>query len=61
MDLKFNVKFLFVDVSLITLRCVIGAYAALYILHMRMDISTHGKLENPNWSKQFQSEALGIS
>jgi hypothetical protein len=48
MDLNFNVKFFFVDVSLKPLRYVTGTCAIPYILHVEMDILTHGKLGRPN-------------
>jgi hypothetical protein len=54
MGLKFNVKFLFVDESLKILKCIIDACTTLYTLCVGMDTSTHGKLEKPNYSKQFQ-------
>ena len=37
-----------VNVSLKPLRYVIGACAIPYILHVEMDILTHGKLRSPN-------------
>jgi hypothetical protein len=48
MSLKFNVKFLFVDVSLKPLRYMTRACAIPYTLHVEMDILTHDKLERPN-------------
>jgi hypothetical protein len=37
-----------VDVSLKSMRYVIGAYVILYTLHVEMDTITHSKLGRPN-------------
>jgi hypothetical protein len=54
MGSNLNVKFFFVDTSLKLLRYVISACAILYTLYVGMDAIIHGKLKNPNWSKQHQ-------
>jgi hypothetical protein len=58
MDLKFNVKFLFVDVSLKPLRYVTGACAIPYTLHVEIDTlraSSHesGRKE-PWWARRVE-------
>jgi hypothetical protein len=61
MGLKFNVKFLVVDVSLKTLRCMIDACAILYTSDVEWIQVRMAKGEIQIRANNSKSEALGFS